>query len=140
MSHYKYIAVLMLLCSGMGHAAKDYWQCTTHDIDNNLWIAKSGFQKVAINVGYDSCKKQSKNPTTCKTAKTACEFFLQGVSTRPLWRCTALDRTAVAWKSNYYSDRTDAAFAAKAYCKDNSTVPETCYINMVTCFNVNERI
>lgn len=52
-----------------------------------------------------------------------------------MWRCTAIDITAQPWESNFYSNRDDAALAAQAYCKENSTLPATCYINMVTCAN-----
>ncbi len=59
------------------------------------------------------------------------------MSTTPMWICTALDFTAEPWQSNLYPHRDDAALAAKDYCKQNSNVPDTCYINMVTCRNLN---
>lgn len=122
------------------NSKSNYWQCSTRDNTNLVWTAKSPYQKTALNLAYDACKKQSSSPVSCKTSKSACEAFIQGVSTRPLWRCVALDREALAWKSNYYSNRIDAALAANAYCKDNSAVPETCYINLVTCANLNEGV
>lgn len=145
MAYKSYGLVLSILCSLisgnlLAAGAIDYWQCTTKDNTDKIWTAKGEFRKSALNVAYDACKKQSTAPTSCKTSITHCEGFRQGVSTKPLWRCTAIDRSAVAWKSNYYSNRIDAALAADAYCKDNSHVPETCFINMITCMNLNEEI
>jgi len=117
---------------------EDYWLCSTHDQTNKLWTAKSAYKKAAINLAYDSCKKTSALPQTCKTSNSNCDHYIQGMSTRPLWRCTTLDEMASAWKSNYYSNRIDAALASKSYCKNKSPVPETCYTNLVTCFNYNE--
>lgn len=117
----------------------NYWQCTTHDNANQEWTAQSTYQKMALNLAFDSCKKQSKNPATCKTSGADCEGYRNGLSTKPFWRCTALDKTATAWKSNYYSNRDDAALAAKAYCRSKSTLPESCYINFITCMNINDR-
>jgi hypothetical protein len=116
----------------------NYWQCVTHDKTNKVWTAQSAYQKMAINIAFAACKKESQHPTTCKTAVVDCEGFNQGVSTKPMWRCTALDRAAQPWKSDFYPQQDDAALGAKAYCKDNSTVPDTCYVNLVTCRNVNE--
>jgi hypothetical protein len=55
-----------------------------------------------------------------------------------MWQCTALDQTGEPWQSNFYSQRLDAALGAKAFCKEKSSVPDTCYINLVTCINKNE--
>lgn len=115
-----------------------YWKCVTYDKANKAWTAQSSYRKVAINVAFAACKKESQLPATCKTSISNCEGFINGVSTRPMWRCTAIDITAQPWESNFYSNRDDAALAAQAYCKENSTLPATCYINMVTCANKNE--
>jgi len=140
--HFKYIVLLLLLVpcaqAKMVQGNGSYWQCSTKDNSQTVWTATSTFQKVAINLAFASCKKQSKSPNSCKTSMGRCEAFVNGLSTKPLWRCTAVDREAAAWKSNYYSKRLDAALAAQAYCKDKSDVPGTCYVNMVTCYNINE--
>ena len=140
-----YLSVCCILCligpstlfSDSSPLSGNYWQCTTEDKTLKQWTAKSEYQKVAINVSFDACKKQSAVPQSCKAAKSNCEGYIQGVNASPMWKCTALDTTAVPWQSNFYSHRLDAALAAKDFCKDNSSVPETCYINLVTCRNVN---
>lgn len=115
-----------------------YWQCTTKDRTSKQWTITNAYQKIALNLSYEACKKESHSPESCTTSLNDCEGFQLGMSTSPYWRCTALDRTAGVWQSNYYRVREDAALAAEAYCKNNSTVPDTCYINMVTCKNINE--
>jgi hypothetical protein len=143
MKSYGYF-LLMSIISQLAFSAAptqdDYWLCVTQDKTTKEWGAKSPYQKVAINVSFDACKKESTIPATCKSSKTSCERFVQGMSTSPRWSCTALDLTAVAWPSNFYLQRIDAALAAKDFCKDNSTVPDSCYINLVTCRNINEGI
>lgn len=118
----------------------NYWKCVTHDKANKQWTARSPYRKVAINVAFSACKKESVVPATCKTSASSCEGFVDGISTRPMWHCTAIDMAAQPWESNYYSNRDDAALAAQAFCKENSTLPATCYINMVTCMNMNEGV
>jgi hypothetical protein len=114
-----------------------YWQCTTHDNTNKTWVAINNYQKMALNIAFDVCKKESQFPKTCKTSNRDCEGFINGVSTKPYWHCTALDQTAAPWQSDYYSDRDDAALGAKAFCKNYSSVPDTCYVNFITCININ---
>ena len=136
--------LLVLIClPGLGISApvnenSSYWQCITQDKTNKQWTARNGYQKVALNIAFAMCKKESEFPASCKASKSNCEGFYMGMSTKPLWRCTAVDHTAAPWNSNFYSQRDDAALAAEAYCKENSSVPDTCYINMVTCRNFNE--
>ncbi|KGP64403.1 hypothetical protein EP47_11565 [Legionella norrlandica] len=115
-----------------------YWKCVTHDKANKQWVANSPYKRVAMNMAFAACKKESEAPASCKTSDSSCEGFINGVSTRPLWRCTAIDLAAQPWESNLYPYRDDAALAAQAFCKEDSTLPETCYVNMVTCINKNE--
>lgn len=115
----------------------DYWICKTHDNANIEWTVKNAYQKIALNLAFNACKKQSKNPKSCKVLDEECEGFHLGVSTKPMWRCTALDTQAKAWHSNYYINKDDAAIAAKNYCKSKSDIPETCYVNLITCININ---
>lgn len=129
---------MIMVIPTIGYTDGSYWTCTTRDSEKLEWTAKNAYQKVAINLAFSACKKQSKNPMTCKASIHDCEGFIQGVSTKPFWRCTALDEAGMPWKSIYYVQRDDAALAAKAYCKDNSAVPDTCYINLVTCKNYND--
>lgn len=135
------LVLLCLPCSGFSASENEnstYWQCITQDKANKQWTARNSYQKVALNIAFSMCKKESEFPTSCKASKSNCEGFYMGMSTKPLWRCTAMDQTAAPWNSNFYSQRDDAALAAKAYCRENSSVPDTCYINMVTCKNFNE--
>lgn len=117
--------------------AIDYWQCTTTDNDDQQWIAKNTYERAAANIAYSSCKKQSRIPSTCKAAKEACEHMINGLTDKPMWQCTALDKQAKPWVSNLYTQRYDAALAAKAYCQERSSEPGTCYINLLTCKNKN---
>jgi hypothetical protein len=115
------------------------WKCIARDAANKEWRASSNYERVAINHAFELCKKESTLPSSCKTSKQDCEAFIDGVSTRPLWRCIALDQMGKPWESNLYSQRDDAALAAKAYCQDQSGFPDTCYINLMTCRNLNLR-
>lgn len=143
MTHCNKFFLLVLLATVFSSDAapikdkQSYWQCLTHDAANKTWSAKNGFQKVALNLAFASCKKESEAPATCKTTPLDCEGFNMGLSTKPMWQCTALDLSAQAWRSNFYVQRDDAALGAKLFCKDKSSVPESCYINFVTCANNN---
>ena len=117
--------------------SNDYWQCTTTDREDKQWVAKSISQRAAANTAYDACKKQSRLPATCKAAKEACEHFINGITDKPMWQCTALDQRGKPWVSNLYSNQDDAAIAAKAYCQESSAMPGSCFINMLTCKNRN---
>ncbi|KTC65661.1 Uncharacterised protein (plasmid) [Legionella adelaidensis] len=120
------------------HPKNTYWECNAYDQDDNLWIAQSSYERSSINKALDTCKKMSKNPGTCKVAKENCFAVVNGVDTRPMWQCTAFDQMAKEWKSAYYTKRDDAALGAKAFCQDHSGMPDTCYINLMTCSNKNK--
>lgn len=115
-----------------------YWICKTHDANDLEWTVKNGYKKIAINLAFDACKKQSKSPATCKTSNNDCDEFRNGVSIKPQWTCTALEKGSGYWRSNYYTHREDAAIAAKDYCKTQSSIPETCYVNLIGCTNKNQ--
>lgn len=117
----------------------NYWRCSSFDAHNKEWSANGSFEISAINKSFDDCKKQSQTPSSCKTAKESCEVFVNGQTTRAMWRCTALDLMAKRWPSNMYKNRDDAAIAARAYCEQNSGFPDTCYTNLMTCKNLNSR-
>jgi hypothetical protein len=115
----------------------NYWQCTARDGTNKQWAANSFYQKVALNFALAYCKQQSMVPASCRAVGGNCARFINGFNITPMWQCTALDGFATPWRSNLYSDREDAALAAKAYCRQNSTVPETCYVFTSICDNKN---
>jgi hypothetical protein len=133
-----FCTLLCLLCheTAARSGQNGFWQCTTKDQDHKEWRYSSPYQKVAQNLAFDACKKESQAPASCKTSRDHCEHFINGLritTAAAHWRCTALDLEANAWKSNAHRSRIDAALAASAYCKSNSPVPETCYTNLVTC-------
>ena len=115
-----------------------YWTCTAEDSSHQQWASTHIYQRTATNNAAADCKKNSKTPRTCAVSKEACEEFVNGRSTRPMWQCTALDQFSKVWRSNTYLHRDDAAIGAKAYCKEHSAMPMSCFVNLLTCKNQNE--
>lgn len=142
----KYFMLLLciILPISAAHSARNnnYWQCTSNDASRNNWMAKSEFQRAAMSLAFALCKKESSMPATCKSSVALCQGFNQhssvSQSNTAMWRCTSLDEAAQAWRSTLYSSRDDAALGAKAFCKNQSSVPATCYTNLITCINMNE--
>ncbi|GGI81369.1 hypothetical protein [Legionella impletisoli] len=132
------INVLFANPAAVMRGQNSYWQCKAYDDQNHQWVAHSSYARVAINKAYEACKSQSKMPASCKTAHEYCESIIKGVTTRPMWRCTALDMHAHVWVSDLYTNRNDAALGARAYCEHRSGMPETCYVNLLTCNNENK--
>lgn len=122
------------------HGENDYWKCVVSDAEHKQYAAQSAYKRTALNKAYDDCKKTSQHPASCKAAIENCEAFIDGLTTRPMWQCVALDFYANPFVSNIYRHKYDAAFAAQAYCRDNSEYPDSCYINLITCGNLNKRI
>ncbi|MDI9818807.1 MULTISPECIES: hypothetical protein [unclassified Legionella] len=120
-------------------ADTNYWKCTAHDAEHKEWTGHSSYQLTSINRAYEACKRQSRVPESCQTSKESCEQIVDGMTTSPMWRCVALDESAAPWASNIYRNASDAAVAAKAYCQANSILPETCYVYLFTCRNLNVR-
>ena len=136
-----FFTALLLTHAGWARFADDarnYWLCASYDVTNKTWVAKSAYERVAANNALDACKKESLMPQSCHIAVKACKASLHGVSSSPpQWKCTALDDQAVMWKSNAYPQQDDASLAALAYCKERSASPDSCYVNDVTCRNIN---
>lgn len=130
---------LGLLLINMTWAADITWECTAKDNHNKQWVAHSNYQRNASIRALESCKKESSSPESCRSIAEDCDSLMNGLSTRPLWRCVALDFTATPWNGNLSRDRTNAALSAKGICRERSSVPDSCYINMVTCNNLNSR-
>lgn len=116
-----------------------YWRCTASDSDGKQWEEKSMYERAAISKAFDACKKQSQIPASCKADTGVCEGFDHGVSISPSWQCTALDQNAKPWLSHSYVNMDDAAMAAKSTCEQRSVSPDSCYINLSTCKNLNQR-
>ena len=129
-----FIVSMTLLTASLWAHEHHYWQCTTSDSNSSQWIIKSLYERRARGKTTDACKKQSPVPSSCKTD---CEEFNHGVSTKPSWQCTALDENAKSWRASMYSNRDDAAMAAKTRCKAFSAIPESCFVNGVACTNLN---
>ena len=124
----------------------DYWQCLAVDKDNKNWSSQNAFKRIAMYRAFESCKKESTNPSSCKNDENACQYFGDQVKTlsssmnynsSAQWQCTALDKTAKNWSGNPSSNQDDAALNAKAACRAESTIPDTCYVNMLTCVDMN---
>ena len=137
-----------LICLGLyclsainiAQAAKiEIWECVAKDGNNKQWVAQSNYQRNADIRALEFCKRESNVPATCQTLDSDCDFLINGRSTRPLWHCVALDFTATPWNGNPSRDRTNAALSAKDICRTQSKVPDSCYINMLTCTNLNAR-
>lgn len=140
-NHISKIAIIFLFLSTPCFAfdENNYWQCSSHDSEDNQWIAKSQYERTAVNKAFEACKKSSRNPSSCQTAKEMCMSIINGVNTQAMWQCTALDQMAKHWASDIYVHRDDAALGAKAHCEQRSAMPMSCYINLMTCKNLNEK-
>lgn len=148
MNHYRTTAICVIaLCLTKPAFAeyytdadnKGFWQCVAYDSQHLEWAGTSTYQLTASNKAMDACKKQSHHPATCKVAKESCDAYVHGVNTSPMWQCTALDLMAKPWVSNPHHLRDDAAIAARGLCEQHSAMPDTCYINLMTCKNLNEQ-
>ncbi|MCE3045032.1 hypothetical protein [Legionella sp. 16cNR16C] len=137
------ILVLLFILSPFAFSqpgnTEENWKCRVYDQTKKEWLAVSNYELTALNKAFDSCKKESQFPLTCKATRANCDGFADGHSLSPLWQCTALDDEAQAWLSIYYRHRDDAVFSAKDYCRNHSKVPETCYVNLLTCRNINQQ-
>lgn len=117
------------------------WTCTAYDKDNKYWSGQSSYEIAATNKALAGCKKESQNPNSCRIDRAQCEPFMHHVTgPRGLWKCTALDQMAKPWASKLLPQRDEAALAAKANCTRHSSMPDTCYINLLTCVNANQGI
>ncbi len=138
MKQYVLILIIMIYIP-ISFATNDYWHCTTFDNQYHEWIADNYDQLIAINQSFDACKHSSNVPKTCQTSKNNCEQFINNKNTKPMWVCPAFDQSGNRWLSNTYTIREDAAIAANDYCKQKSLKPHSCYVNLITCNNINKK-
>lgn len=129
--------VTTALAEPLPYMADNYWCCIVSDSENKAWTEYSTYQLAASSRASEDCKKQSKDPLSCKITKNSCEHFIHGISTRPLWRCVAFDRHAKRWPSDLKTNREAAASSGEEQCRQHSSIPETCYVNLITCRNLN---
>ncbi len=140
-----WIIALLILPAVSASAARvmdgqeNYWRCVVYDSSSKHWTVQDSYQRSALNKAYTACKKQSQNPASCKAARENCDAYIDGLTTSPMWRCMALDFFANPFYSHVYKRKTDAALAARSYCEHNSQHPESCYIHLFTCSNLNSR-
>lgn len=142
------ISILLCLCILKPVWADDnnYWQCVAHDSEKKQWMVKNVYEQVASNKAFEACKKESRAPVSCKAPKASCDHFSDGTdsakqqatSSNAMWQCTALDQKATTWPGSTYSNRDEAALGAKANCRKHSSLPDTCYVNFLTCKNIND--
>lgn len=139
--------LLILSQTAFSQSADDnLWECNIQDVENKIWSEKNAYHKKALNMVYESCIKESNQPQTCKKSNVMCEAYVT-TQNKPMvarakirrarhggWQCTAFDRAAIAWRGGVHRNRDAAAWGAKTFCKQRSRVPETCYINFVTCY------
>ncbi len=136
----KTLGLICLLISNQLLAAPGTnWFCTSKDIDKKTWSVNHVYQKPAIAMALDACKKQSRQPTTCKLRESDCELTVNGVSTRPIWACEAIDGIGQSFPGKLNPDRDTAALSARAECRENSSVPDSCYIHPFTCVNLQDQ-
>ncbi|MBA2652233.1 MAG: hypothetical protein H0U73_08205 [Tatlockia sp.] len=107
--------------------------CLTSDSENRHWLKISTYGLTAMNKSFDACKKESNFPTTCRVVKESCDLYIKEAAQETTWQCTALDFYGNPWRSTGSSKQDVTALAAKAKCRRNSLVPDSCYINLVTC-------
>ena len=131
---------LFLLLTGCSSAftapltdLRGYWKCVSQDAKNKRWLSESNFQKSALNKAFAACKKNSIMPLSCNKLASNCEGYNQKKESAGNWQCSALDKNADIWQSNFSALRDEAATGARNYCKSKSAVPDTCYINWSSC-------
>lgn len=131
--------LLMLIITPSWGEEPVVWHCTATDQQQRFWTIDTPYEKVSQMKVLDRCRKESAVPTSCQVSHTTCDMTLHGVTQRPLWQCTAIDRKAHAWKSTVFSQQYEAVAAAKADCHNQSTVPLSCYVNLMTCVNLGHQ-
>lgn len=127
------VFLILLILSQTGFS-DDYFQCSITDRESKSWSAKSKHHKMAVHLALEACKRESNAPGSCKKSKIKCDDSDPTVATNNGgWRCMALDYMARAWSKDYHPNIDGAAFMALTYCRQRSAVPETCYLNYITC-------
>ncbi len=62
---------------------------------------QNNYELAALNIAFALCKKISIAPESCTKSTNNCEEFIHGLSTKPAWRCAAVDGKAQEWKSRF---------------------------------------
>ena len=140
-NYIKLTALLLVLANNHAFtASQTSWKCISHDNSNTSWSTTNHYKKVALSLAFEQCKKQSYQPASCRIQAEDCHYYSDGRDTTPMWQCTAVDEEAEGYTGTAYPNRIDAAFGSMAHCKQMSSSPDTCFINMITCININDRM
>src|SRR5437016_5030264 len=73
------------------------WHCDAHDYAEKSFIAFSNNEWSSLRDAMKLCKKESKNPKTCKVSREDCDALMNGLSIRPWWQCKAMDALGYVW-------------------------------------------
>ena len=135
-----YIFLLTTCWANNDPGNNSYWQCTAHDKLKKECKGTNTYERVASSKAFEACKKESSIPMSCKTDKDYCYYFTEGttnpkrdIENRSMWHCSAIDQQAKYWVSNLYSNQDEAVLAAKSLCQKHSPIPDSCYVNLITC-------
>lgn len=146
------LILLLLLCytqHTLAASKPSYWECTAHDDTKQQWTAKNPYRLLANNHALDACKKQSHHPTSCVSLTKDCHYSdhhelplkkLNSLTESSGWQCTALDRNANVWHNHTHPQQEAAALEAKSSCQRNSRIPDTCYVNLITCVRLESAL
>ncbi|MBA2710041.1 MAG: hypothetical protein H0U57_05580 [Tatlockia sp.] len=135
----KLLTVICFFCSMFAQAAsaESKWSCIAIDGQNRQWTVSSNYHKTSFNKSVDECKKRSNVPATCHVIKESCNMLVKQILVKPRWQCTAFDFHADKWIATSSRSPDKAALSAKGFCKLNSALPDSCYINVITCRTLN---
>lgn len=135
-----FIFALLLLNLPMLALAErsENWDCYIKDANNLVWKAQSSYKRQSVNKVKDLCKKASQNPLSCTVKQVQCESIFKGYAFAPLWQCTGIDRIGAGFRGSKSQNRDTAAINARSRCVLESTLPFTCYVNTITCNNLNQ--
>lgn len=122
--------LLALLSTAPLHAST--WLCSAFDSNKIRWQAQHEHRMEAARQATLACRRDSSHPATCTQAYQDCQKTDIDINA-PAWVCIAVDASAQSWHSNPYPNQADAAIAAQDYCKSKSTVPDTCFVNTISC-------
>jgi hypothetical protein len=134
----RYFLTFLFVITFSTSYADETWQCITEDAQHHFWSAEHTFSKKAKYLSLDACKKMSKFPRSCAIIQSGCDLLEGGVSTRPYWVCTALDSFSNVFKNEPVPHKDSAILQAKLLCNRNSKVSDSCYVNPITCKNIND--
>lgn len=131
---YRLIWILLIIPMTAIASTQSLWHCVVEDEASKQWSRYGAYERVAVSKAFEGCKKESTLPATCRVQSNGCDFIEEGavVSTRH-WQCLALDDQALSFLSAPAAHQDEAIFQAKALCRAKSRVPDTCYVNSVTC-------